>query len=44
MFYDEQTASEEMKILKADIDRNKERLETRPLSKIMVSGKRLNEE
>ena len=39
MLYDERTASEEMKALKADIDREKERLEDRPLSKIMASRK-----
>ena len=39
LLYDAQTASEEMKSLKADIDREKERLENRPLSKIMASRK-----
>ena len=39
LLYDAQTASEEMKSLKADIDREKERLESRPLSKIMASRK-----
>ncbi len=39
MLYDDRTASEEMKALKADIDREKERLEDRPLSKIMASRK-----
>ena len=37
MLYDEQTASEEMKTLKADIDRDKKRLEERPLSKFIAS-------
>ena len=39
LLYDAQTASEEMKALKADIDREKERLEDRPLSKIIASRK-----
>ena len=34
LLYDEETASEEMKALKADIDREKQRLDDRPLSKI----------
>ena len=34
LLYDEETASEEMKALKADIDREKQRLGDRPLSKI----------
>jgi uncharacterized membrane protein len=37
MLYDEQSASEEMKTLKADIDRDKKRLEERPLSKFIAS-------
>ena len=37
MLYDEQTASEEMKTLKEDIDRDKKRLEERPLSKFIAS-------
>lgn len=37
MLYDEQSASEEMKTLKADIDRDKKRLEERPLSKFTAS-------
>ena len=35
MLYNEQTASDEMRALKADIDHEKERLEERPLSKIV---------
>ena len=34
MLYDEETASEEMKALKADITREKERLEERPLGRL----------
>jgi hypothetical protein len=37
MLYDEQSASEEMKTLKEDIDRDKKRLEERPLSKFIAS-------
>lgn len=33
--YDESTATEEMKALKADIERNKQRLKNRPLSKLL---------
>ena len=39
LLYDERTASEEMKALKADIDREKERLEDHPLSKIATFKK-----
>ena len=39
MLYDSETASSEMKALKADIDREKERLDERPLSRIAASRK-----
>ena len=39
LLYDEQTADEEMKALKAEIDRGKERLEERPLGRI-AAGRR----
>ena len=39
LLYDERTASEEMKALKEDIDREKERLEDHPLSKIAAFKK-----
>ena len=40
MLYDSETASDEMKALKAEIDREKERLDERPLSRI-AAGKGL---
>ena len=39
MLYDSKTASSEMKALKADIDREKERLDDHPLSRITAAGK-----
>ena len=39
MLYDSETASSEMRALKADIDREKERLDERPLSKIAAFRK-----
>ncbi|MBQ6426237.1 MAG: hypothetical protein IJJ92_05545 [Clostridia bacterium] len=39
MLYDEQNATDEMKALKEDIDRDKARLESRPISKIVSSLK-----
>ena len=39
LLYDEQTASEEMKTLKTEIDREKQRLDERPLSKITAFRK-----
>ena len=39
MLYDERTASKEMKALKAEIEREKERLEERPLSRIAAVRK-----
>ena len=39
MLYDSQTASSEMKALKADIDREKERLDDHPLSRITAAGR-----
>ncbi len=39
MLYDDRTASDEMKALKADIDREKSRLEERPISRIAASMK-----
>ena len=39
MLYDSKTASSEMKALKADIDREKERLDDHPLSRITAAGR-----
>ena len=39
MLYDSETASDAMKALKADIDREKERLDDRPLSRIAAGKK-----
>ena len=39
LLYDEHTATDEMKALKADIDKEKERLDRRPISKIVAALK-----
>ena len=39
MLYNSETADSKMKALKADIDREKERLDERPLSRIVTTGK-----
>ena len=39
MLYDDRTASDEMKALKTDIDREKSRLEERPINRIMTTRK-----
>ena len=44
MLYDEQTASDEMKALKADIDREKARLDEHPLSRLAASRRGEREE